>query len=175
MEFLNEGLAWAWARHHNILSWYIRPLFIVPFCYAAYKRSPPGMALTVAALATSMFWFPAPETPDPMALQFLEAERAWLTGEWGVWKSLLSLTIPAFFILLGAAFWKRSWGYGLAVINAAMLGKVWWSLAYGGESGRAILPPALLGLAVCNACVLLAVRWIAKRTVRPDARTQHKR
>ena len=22
-----EFVAWAWARHHNVLSWYIRPLF----------------------------------------------------------------------------------------------------------------------------------------------------
>ncbi len=30
MELLNDILAWAWGRHHNILSWYIRPLFILP-------------------------------------------------------------------------------------------------------------------------------------------------
>ena len=33
----DEFAARAWARHHNELSWYIRPLFILPFCFFAYK------------------------------------------------------------------------------------------------------------------------------------------
>ena len=36
MDVLNDSLNWAWARHQNPLSWYIRPLFILPFCYFAY-------------------------------------------------------------------------------------------------------------------------------------------
>ncbi len=55
MELLDEFLSWARARHHNPLSWYIRPLFLLPFCYFAYKRSMWGIALTLLALATSMF------------------------------------------------------------------------------------------------------------------------
>jgi hypothetical protein len=39
MDWLTDFLDWAWARHHNPLSWYIRPLFILPFCYFAYKKS----------------------------------------------------------------------------------------------------------------------------------------
>jgi hypothetical protein len=35
MEMLTDFLAWAWARHHNVLSWYIRPMFILPFIYFA--------------------------------------------------------------------------------------------------------------------------------------------
>ena len=31
-----EFVAWAWGRHHNVLSWYIRPLFFLPFCFFAY-------------------------------------------------------------------------------------------------------------------------------------------
>jgi len=58
-----EFVAWAWERHHNVLSWYIRPLFVLPFAYCAYKRSLWGMTLTLLALATSMFWFPAPGRP----------------------------------------------------------------------------------------------------------------
>jgi ABC-type glycerol-3-phosphate transport system substrate-binding protein len=27
-----EFTTWAWERHHNVLSWYIRPLFLLPFC-----------------------------------------------------------------------------------------------------------------------------------------------
>src|SRR5215210_5284361 len=60
-----EFVAWAWGRHHNVLSWYIRPLFFLPFCFFAYKRSLSGMIVTLVALATSMFWFPAPERTDP--------------------------------------------------------------------------------------------------------------
>lgn len=36
MDALIDFLNWAWARHHNPLSWYIRPLFVLPFCYFAY-------------------------------------------------------------------------------------------------------------------------------------------
>src|ERR687893_2252015 len=81
-----EFIAWAWARHHNELSWYIRPLFLLPFCYFAYRRSLLGITLTVVALATSMFWFPAPERANPGAAEFLAMEREYLTGEWSLWK-----------------------------------------------------------------------------------------
>ena len=65
MEWVNEVAAWAWARHHNILSWYIRPLFLLPFCFFAYRRSLLGIGVTLVALATSMAWFPAPREPEP--------------------------------------------------------------------------------------------------------------
>ena len=55
MELLDEFLSRAWARHHNPLSWYIRSLFLLPFCYFAYKRSMWVIALTLLALATSIF------------------------------------------------------------------------------------------------------------------------
>lgn len=42
MEMLEGFLEWAWARHHDVLSWYVRPLFIIPFCCFAYRRSPKG-------------------------------------------------------------------------------------------------------------------------------------
>ena len=91
---LDEFAAWAWARHHNVLSWYIRVLFLLPFCYFAYKRSLFGMTLTLVALATSMFWFPAPERPDPRAFEFLAMEREYLSGEWTTAKILLGLLVP---------------------------------------------------------------------------------
>jgi hypothetical protein len=40
VELINDVATWAWARHHNILSWYIRPLFLLPFCLFAYRRGP---------------------------------------------------------------------------------------------------------------------------------------
>jgi hypothetical protein len=41
-----DFLSWAWARHHNILSRYIRSLSVVPLAYFAYERSPSGITLT---------------------------------------------------------------------------------------------------------------------------------
>ena len=160
MEFLNDFLSWAWARHHNVLSWYIRPLFIIPFIYFAYKRSWMGMIFTVIALATSMFWFPAPANADPAVEQFLAAELEYLTGAWTIQKILISLVVPAFFILLGLAFWKRSWWWGVAVINLAALGKVAWSVAEGGQSGWAVLVPAVIGMVVCDLAVYLGVKHV---------------
>jgi hypothetical protein len=76
--FVNDFFSWAWERQHNILSWYIRPLFLVPFGHFAYKRSIWGIVLTLIALATSMFWFPKPETVSPQGTPLLEAEIEWL-------------------------------------------------------------------------------------------------
>jgi hypothetical protein len=145
------------------LSWYIRPLFIVPFIYFAYKRSWKGMIVTILALATSIFWFPAPATVDPMVAQFLEAEKAYLTGAWTTQKILLSLTVPSFFFLLALAFWKRSWWWGVAVINLAALGKVAWSVVEGGQSGWAVLVPAVIGMLVCDAAVYFGVKYVNRR------------
>lgn len=170
MEFLNDFLTWAWARHHNILSWYIRPLFIIPFVYFAYKRSWKGMLLTVIALATSMFWFPTPATADPIVAQFLEAEKQYLLGLWTGQKVFLSLTVPAFFFLLGLTFWKRSSTWGLVVINVAALGKIAWSVFEGGESGWAVLIPAVLGMILCDLAVYFGARWLSRRKG-PQAQT----
>ena len=166
MEFLNDFLAWAWARHHNVLSWYIRPLFVIPFIYFAYKRSWKGMILTVVALATSMFWFPAPASTDPAVEQFLAAEVEYLTGAWTIQKILMTLIVPAFFILLGLTFWKRSWWWGVAVINLGALGKVAWSVAEGGQSGWAVLVPALIGMVICNLAVYFGVKYLHGKRVR---------
>ncbi len=154
MELLDAFLSWAWARHHNVLSWYIRPLLLLPFCYFAYRRSVKGIALTLLALATSMFWFPEAEQPDPEVLEFLAAEKEYLTGDWTLAKALMSLLVPASLAALALASWTRSLFYGLAVINAIMLTKIAWSFYYGGDSGRALLPPALVGVAICDAVIL---------------------
>ena len=166
---LDEFAAWAWARHHNELSWYIRPLFLLPFCYLAYKRSLWGITLTVVALATSMFWFPAPERANPGAAEFLAVEKEYLTGEWSLWKVLLALLVPVSFAALAVAFWKRSLVWGLAVINAMVLVKIVWSFYFGDESGGlTLLPSALAGLAVCDAVILYVVHRSRKRSSSPD-------
>ena len=156
MELLNEFLVWAWERHHNVLSWYIRPLFLLPFCYFAYKRSGKGIVLTLIALATSMFWFPKPEQVDPRVLEFLAMEQAYLTQDWTPIKVLLSLLVPLSLGVLAFAFWKRSLVYGLVILNAMALGKVAWSFYYGDAAGGlAVLAPAMVGLVVCNGVILV--------------------
>jgi hypothetical protein len=159
----NEFAAWAWARHHNELSWYIRPLFLLPFCYFAYRRSLWGIVLTVVALATSMFWFPAPEHVSPRAAEFLAVEREYLTGDWMLWKILLALVVPISFAALAVAFWKRSLVWGLVVINAMVLVKIVWSFYFGEEAGGlTLLPSALAGLAICDAVILYVVHRMRK-------------
>jgi hypothetical protein len=148
------------------LSWYIRPLFIIPFIYFAYKRSWSGMIVTLVALATSMFWFPAPITIDPSVAQFLEVERQYLLGPWTGTKVFLWLMVPLFFALLAVSFWKRSWWWGLTVINIAAIAKIAWSVVEGGESGWAVLVPAAIGLVICDAAVYFGVRYLEQRKLR---------
>jgi hypothetical protein len=162
---LDEFGAWAWERHHNVLSWYIRPLFFLPFCYFAYKRSLFGMVLTLVALATSMSWFPATETTSPAVIEMLAAEEEYLTGDWTMLKVLLALIVPISFAALGLAFWKRSLVWGLAVINAAVLIKTGWTFVISTEAGAmSHLPAAVLGLAVLNVVILYVVRRMRKRS-----------
>lgn len=160
MEWLTDFAAWAWARHHNMLSWYIRPLFLLPFVLFAYRRNLWGIVLTLVALATSMFWFPTPAVPDPRAVEFLAMEREYLTGPWTWWKTGLTLLVPLSLGGLALAFWQRSLRWGLVVINAMALGKITWSFAFGDiGGGLAVALPALVGLVVCNAVILLAAQW----------------
>lgn len=162
MDALVDFLNWAWARHHNPLSWYIRPLFILPFCYFAYKKSAWGVALTVVAVISSMFWFPAPETPDPRAAAFLAVEREYITGPLTLGKLAMTALVPIWFITLASAFRRRSWVGGAVVIGLGTLLKVIWSFAVAGDRAAAIVPPVALGTAVC-AFTLLYAYWRTHR------------
>jgi hypothetical protein len=122
-EWLTEVASWAWDRHHDILSWYIRPLFLLPFCCFAYRRNVVGIVVivgTLIALVTSMAWFPSPAQPDPAVVQMLEAERDYLLGEWTLGKIVIALLVPVVFGGIGVARWRHSIGWALVVINAAM-------------------------------------------------------
>ncbi len=167
MDWLGTFLGWAWARHHNVLSWYVRPLFILPYCWFAYRRSPAGLLLTLLLLPTSLFWFPAPERADPRVERYLAWERTLVTGD-RRGPVAIALLAAGFLAGLGAAFWHRSWRWGMAVLNAGTLLKVVWSLAGGGRAGRAAVGPSLATLAVCNAAFLLAMR----RVFQPRARNR---
>jgi hypothetical protein len=161
----DEFVAWAWARHHNVLSWYVRPLFFLPFCYFAYRRTLWGIVLTLLALATSMFWFPAPEQASPAVNEMLRAEKDYLTSNWTAWKVLVALVVPLTFAALGLAFWRRSLVWGLAVVNAAILFKIGWTFLFSTEAGAmSHLPAAVLGLVVCDALILYVIRRMRPRS-----------
>jgi hypothetical protein len=162
----NDFLAWTWERHHNVLSWYIRPLFVLPLAYFSYRRSLSGIGLTLVALATSMFWFPAPERVDPRVEEFLAFERGWLTGEWTLAKAATTLLVPLILGMMCLAFWRRSLVWGLVVMNAMAAGKVAWGVIDGGGTGWAMLPPALAGLSVCDAILLYAAHRVRAKSSR---------
>jgi hypothetical protein len=158
MDPLVDFLNWAWARHHNPLSWYIRPLFILPLCYFAYKKNAWGIFITIIAVTSSMFWFHAPAAPDPQAVQFLAAERRYVTGPVTIGKIAMFALVPLWFAALVWAFRRRSWVGGAMVITAGTLLKVAWSFQVAGASAWAIVPPVTLGTMVCAAVLLLAYR-----------------
>lgn len=140
---------WVFDRHHNQLSWYIRPIFLIPFCFFAYKHSWSGISITIFALFTSMFWFSRPEVVSADVIEFLQFEKDYLNGEWHIKKIMMALTIPISFIALGLSFWKRSLLMGLGVIVLMTTGKMVWSIQNAGESGKSILIPAVIGLLIC--------------------------
>ena len=168
MEFLNDFLTWVWARHHNELSWYVRPLFLLPFCFFAYRRSLPGILVTLLIFPTSLFWFPAPENPSARVEGYLAWERQFLLEGVVVARIALVVLVVTFFVALAVAFWRRSWLWGLAVINAGTLLKVIWSVAFGGAAGWASLVPSLFTLAVTDVAILLAMRLLRHRRERRE-------
>ena len=159
MEWLNEFIEWAWARHHNVLSWYIRPIFLIPFCYFAYHKSRIGIFFTIVGLITSMFWFPAPKEVSEDVIAMLNAEKEYLTGEWTIWKTLIALIIPLTFTALGIAFWKRSLAFGVLVINFMLIIKIFWTFIFAPINGAmAHLIPAVLGIIIINAIFYFVAR-----------------
>ena len=157
---------WAWERHHNVLSWYIRPLFLLPLAWAAYRRSIAGILLTLLALATSMAWFPAPQVPDPKVEEFLAFEKEWLTGHWTAGRIAWSLLPPAGMAAYCLAFWRRSLRWGLLVLSAMALSKIAWSTT-SSDGGTAVILPALLGLGIGAAVLALVARRMARRHPEP--------
>ncbi|MFI6500639.1 hypothetical protein [Nonomuraea typhae] len=167
---LQEFLDWAYARHTNTLSWYIRPLFVLPLAYFAWRRSWKGITLTIVALFSSMFWFPPPARVDPQVQAFLDMEKELIRsiGDLSAAHVLGVLAVIGSLTALCLAFWHRSLGWGLVIINLMALLKVVWSVNEGGDSGWAVLLPAVLGLALCDAVIV----WIARRFRLPIALRQ---
>ena len=154
--FMNKEIFdWAFARHQNQFSWYIRPLFLIPFCFFSYKRSLAGIAGTLFLLLTSMFWFPEPAVIDKSVAEFLAMEKDYLTGDWNWAKIVTTILVPVSMTALAIAFWKRSLWMGIAVLVFIAVAKMLWSVVFGGESGQAVILPASIGLVVCIALITI--------------------
>jgi hypothetical protein len=149
---------WVFERHHNQWSWYIRPVFLIPFCFFAYKHNWAGISITIFCLFTSMFWFSKPEMSTASVNMFLEFEKNWLSSDWDFNKVMFSFTVPLSFFALGLAFWKHSLSLGLVVIVLIALGKMAWSVGYAGDSGKSIIVPAIVGLSACLGFIYLGFK-----------------
>lgn len=160
---LTDLLNWAFERHQNVLSWYIRPLFLIPFCIFAYRRSGLGIVVTLLALITSMAWFPVPRHVDPQVISFLEAEKAFLLSPLTLKKVALLTTVLVSMSILALAFWYRSLKVGIGVLVLIAFGKILWSVNED-TGGQAIVVPALLGLVVC---VTLLTVYMKRRNHQP--------
>ncbi|ACA40161.1 hypothetical protein J2D69_10630 [Lysinibacillus sphaericus] len=161
--FNHDLLDWAFARHHNQFSWYIRPIFIIPFCFFAFKRSLAGISFTLFCIFTSMFWFPEPTTVDTIVQEFLQYEVDYLTGDWELGKILLTLMVPLSLTLLALAFWQRNIWFGFSIMAFIAIGKVGWSILFVGNSGKSIIIPATFGLIVCMVFVYLGITRSKRR------------
>jgi len=154
---------WVFDRHHNQWSWYIRPIFLIPFCFFAYKRSWAGISITVFCLFTSMFWFNKPEVVNDHVTTFLQFEKDWLNGAWDYKKIMLIIAVPVSFLALGLAFWKRSLLMGLSVVVLMATGKIVWSVYNAGDAGKSILIPAILGLVICSGLIFYGFKRLEKK------------
>lgn len=110
-----------------------------------------------------MFWFPKPEVVSDQVKQFLEMEKEYLSGDWGGAKILMSLLVPVSFTALGVAFWKRSLWFGLSIVVFMAIAKMIWSVAFGGEAGKSIFIPAIIGLVICVGLIYLGFRKLEKK------------
>jgi len=159
----NNFFNWAYERHQNQLSWYIRPLFLIPFCYFAYKRSWAGISGTIFLMLTSMFWFPKPIAVSDQVKDFLKMEMDYLIGDWGLSKALITLLVPISLTTLAVAFWKRNLYFGISVMVFIAVAKMAWSVAFGGEAEKSIFVPAIVGLIICIVLICFGFRKIEKK------------
>jgi len=83
--------------------------------------------------------------------------------DWTLSKVLIALLIPASLSALAIAFWKRSLLVGIAVMVFIALAKMSWSVVFGGESGKAVLVPAMVGLVIYIILIYIGFRRMEKR------------
>ena len=163
MEFLTEFSDWAWARHHNEWSWFIRPFIVLAFCTAAWFRRRNLVVAIGFFFPISAVVFPAPAVPKPYVIAFLNSERQLLEGlslfSWFIFVSAVVL----FLWLLAAAFWKRSFWLGILLANAATAIKLMFSLFVWPDTGQAAIFPSLLTMVIVNALAFLMWQLYLRR------------
>ncbi|WP_027183166.1 hypothetical protein [Desulfovibrio inopinatus] len=162
MMFSPTFFDWMWARHHNVWSWYIRPLLLLPFCFFAWKKSFGGMAFSIFAMATSMGWFPPPQNPDPHVTAFLQSEYAYLYGDITTFTVLGWIAVLVTYLFMGIACFMRNIRLAMLIVIAAATLKIIWSRLEGGTSGWAILPAALIGALICVLLLWVMGKYAAK-------------
>ena len=151
-----ELIDWAWARHHNEWSWYIRPLILITFCIAAWHRR---LALTIAIglfFPLSAVIFPAPLVPKEFVVEFLAAERELLEALTALQLLLFIGLVILFLGALAMAFWRRSLLWGLLVANLGGVMKITFSVFAWGETGWTALVPTLVTALIFN----LVIGWL---------------
>lgn len=158
MSVNKEFFEWAFLRHHNVLSWYIRPLILLPLCYFAYKRSALGISITAFLGLTSMFWFPEPAVYNDKVIDFLQMEKDYLTSAWTFERIMISSLVPLTLYFLCLAFWKRSIKMGIIMLILIAVLKTGWSVLEGGEAGTSVIIPAMVGLGICVGVVYIVMK-----------------
>ena len=151
----NAFFEWAFARHHNTLSWYIRPLFIIPIVVGAFRKSYTIIFASIFCLFTSMFWFPKPVQTDESVAGFLNFEKTYLSSGWSVDKIFVLIAVVLFFVFLVYTTWNRRWKWLLWIIVVSAILKVIHSVIFSGKDGMSIVKPAVLGLIICVTVVCL--------------------
>ena len=153
---------WAWARHHNELSWYIRPLIMLAFCAAAWWRNLIGVIGLALFFPLSAVVFPAPATPKAYVVDFLAKERAMLDALTPLGWLVFVGAVVVFLWLLAAAFWKHSFWYGLAVANLGGATKLFVSIFLWNDIGNTAILPTLTTAFVFNCAAIMMWRWLRK-------------
>lgn len=156
-----EIIDWAFNRHLNPLSWYIRPIFLLIICFFAYKRSWKGILITFIVMTSSMVWFPAPDEINPQMQQVLEFEKKVLSTP--VSASITLATMFSFLSLVILAFWKHSLKWGLIIVNITVVGKLIFSLIFTGEAGWGTLPVTIFGLVIFNLIAFISYKYLKRQ------------
>ena len=149
----NRFFDWAFTRHQNILSWYIRPLFTIPIVIGAFKKSYTIIFGSIFGLFTSMFWFPKPAVVSQTVKAFLEFEKGYLTTGWSIDKIFVVIAVILFFTFLICATWCRKWSWVFINIVVCTILKMGHSVIFGEGSGLSIVKPAILGVVICTIAI----------------------
>lgn len=160
----NVGFAnWYFDRHANVLSWLIRPVFMIGFCYFALKKNATLAAAMIFLTLLSSVFFPAPKVANPMVEQFLAKEKEWILGPLSVMKLTEFGAVVVGIFLLGYAFWKRSLKWGIILLFIIIFLKILWSVIYGGESSVTLVYVAVFTGIVTVIWIILQRRYSLKK------------